>query len=53
MDPRMLAKDVGLLYVGGLNSPFAEIKVTKTLKALDKKIIECRCPFCESPSRPP
>jgi len=38
---RMLSKDLGLLFVGGLNSPFGEIKVTKTLKQLDKKIIEC------------
>jgi hypothetical protein len=37
----MLAKDVGLLYVGGLNTPFGEIKVTKTLRQLNKKIIEC------------
>ena len=37
----MLSKLVGELYVGSLNSPFGEIKVTKTLKALDKKIIEC------------
>ena len=37
----MLSKFVGELYVGSLNSPFGEIKVTKTLKALDKKIIEC------------
>ena len=37
----MLAKEIGLLYVGGLNSPFGEIKVTKTLRQLDKKIIEC------------
>jgi mRNA-capping enzyme len=37
----MLATSVGLLYVGSLNSPFGEIKVTKALKGLDKKIIEC------------
>jgi mRNA-capping enzyme len=37
----MLAKDVGLLYVGGLNTPFGEIKVTKMLRQLNKKIIEC------------
>ena len=37
----MLAKEIGLLYVSGLNSPFGDIKVTKTLRQLDKKIIEC------------
>lgn len=37
----MLAKEIGHLYVGGLNSPFGEIKVNKTLRQLDKKIIEC------------
>ena len=37
----MLAKKIGLLYVCGLNAPFGEIEVTKTLQQLDKKIIEC------------
>ncbi len=37
----MLSTSLGLLYVGSLNSAFGEIKVTKALKGLDKKIIEC------------
>uniref|UniRef100_T1ITR8 mRNA-capping enzyme n=1 Tax=Strigamia maritima TaxID=126957 RepID=T1ITR8_STRMM len=40
--PGMLPELKGLLYVGNLNTPFAEIKVTKELKSLDKKIIECK-----------
>uniref|UniRef100_A0A8D0T0A7 mRNA-capping enzyme n=1 Tax=Sus scrofa TaxID=9823 RepID=A0A8D0T0A7_PIG len=32
----------GLLYVGGYERPFAQIKVTKELKQYDNKIIECK-----------
>ncbi|XP_015912150.1 mRNA-capping enzyme isoform X2 [Parasteatoda tepidariorum] len=38
----LLPTKVGYLYVGGKNEPFAEIKVTKALKNMDKKIIECK-----------
>ncbi|KAG8184984.1 hypothetical protein JTE90_024519 [Oedothorax gibbosus] len=38
----LLPTKVGLLYVGGMNEPFAEIKITKVLKDMDKKIIECK-----------
>uniref|UniRef100_H2ZH30 mRNA-capping enzyme n=1 Tax=Ciona savignyi TaxID=51511 RepID=H2ZH30_CIOSA len=31
----------GLLYVGQLDSPFSQMKVTKDLKAYNNKIIEC------------
>ncbi|XP_043219456.1 mRNA-capping enzyme-like isoform X1 [Amphibalanus amphitrite] len=37
----MLTRKRGLLYVGSLQSPFAQIKLTKELKALNNKIIEC------------
>lgn len=33
---------VGQLYVNGLDTPFSTIKVTKTLKNYNNKIIECR-----------
>lgn len=39
---RILNKKIGLLYVGGLDVPFAKIKYTKILKDLDNKIIECK-----------
>ncbi|KAM6460672.1 mRNA-capping enzyme isoform 2-T2 [Liasis olivaceus] len=38
----LLPRNVGLLYVGSLDRPFAEIKVTKDLKQYDNKIIECK-----------
>jgi len=38
---RLLPQNVGLLYVGGYERPFAQIKVTKELKQYDNKIIEC------------
>ncbi|XP_013774740.1 mRNA-capping enzyme-like [Limulus polyphemus] len=38
----MLPETKGYLFVGGCDQPFAEIKVTKELKNLDKKIIECK-----------
>lgn len=39
---RILSKKIGLLYVGGLQSPFSQIKYAKHLKDLDNKIIECK-----------
>lgn len=33
---------MGYLYVGGLDAPFAQIKVSKQLKEYDNKIIECK-----------
>ncbi|XP_060092942.1 mRNA-capping enzyme isoform X2 [Heteronotia binoei] len=38
----LLPQNVGLLYVGSLDRPFAQIKVTKDLKQYDNKIIECK-----------
>lgn len=38
---RMLAQTIGYLFVGGLDQPFAQIKVTKELKELHNKIVEC------------
>ncbi|XP_063703716.1 mRNA-capping enzyme-like [Culicoides brevitarsis] len=38
----LLTKKVGFLYVGGLEAPFAQIKVTKDIKHLHNKIIECK-----------
>ncbi|GFY58209.1 mRNA-capping enzyme [Trichonephila inaurata madagascariensis] len=38
----LLPTKVGLLYVGGMSEPFAEIKINKALRAMDKKIIECK-----------
>lgn len=32
---------IGALMVGGYDKPFAAIKVTKELKSLDKKVVEC------------
>lgn len=32
----------GYLFVGGHDQPFGEIKITKSLKPYDKKIIECK-----------
>lgn len=37
----MLPQTKGLLYVGGFDQAFAEMKVNKELKELDNKIIEC------------
>ena len=37
----MLPEKKGYLYVGSLEAPFAEIKVTKDLRDMDNKIIEC------------
>ncbi|XP_032845827.2 mRNA-capping enzyme isoform X2 [Tyto alba] len=38
----LLTQNVGLLYVGNFDRPFAQIKVTKELKQYDNKIIECK-----------
>lgn len=38
----MLPRKIGLLFVGGMEEPFSKIKVTKALKEMDKKIIECK-----------
>jgi len=38
----MLPENKGYLFVGQMDSQFAEIKVNKTLKELDNKIIECK-----------
>lgn len=38
----MLTKNVGELYVGGFDPPFAEMKFTKLLKDYHNKIIECK-----------
>ena len=43
--PGMLAKDIGKLYVGGLDAPYDEIKLNKVLRALNYKIIECKWDF--------
>lgn len=37
----ILNRKIGLLYVGGLDVPFSNIKYTKALKDLNNKIIEC------------
>lgn len=36
-----IPESVGALMVGGFDRPFAQIKVTKELKSLDKKVVEC------------
>lgn len=38
----ILPRKVGQLFVSGLDRPFASIKINKTLKEFDNKIIECR-----------
>lgn len=37
----ILKSTVGYLYVGGMDVPFAKMKVNRTLKELHNKIIEC------------
>lgn len=37
-----MTKKVGYLYVGGLDRPFAQIKVSTQVKQFDGKIIECK-----------
>jgi len=39
---RMLAKSIGLLYVGGHPHPLSEIKLNSVLRELNNKIIECK-----------
>lgn len=38
----VLPKKIGLLFVGGLDTPFGQMKLTKELRELDNKIIECK-----------
>ncbi|XP_062536509.1 mRNA-capping enzyme [Armigeres subalbatus] len=38
----VLPKKIGLLYVGGLDKPFSQMKLTRQLRELDNKIIECK-----------
>ncbi|GFU61426.1 mRNA-capping enzyme [Nephila pilipes] len=38
----LLPTKIGLLYVGGMSEPFGEIKTTRALREMDKKIIECK-----------
>ena len=37
----LLPETKGLLYVGGYEQPFSEVKATKELRQYDNKIIEC------------
>lgn len=41
--PGILPTKIGELYVGGLDRPFATIQLTKQLREVDGKIIECKC----------
>ena len=36
---------LGFLYVGGCQQPLGEMKITKSLKQYDKKIVECKWDF--------
>eukprot|EP00088_Acartia_fossae_P066623 TRINITY_DN8270_c0_g1_i2.p1 TRINITY_DN8270_c0_g1~~TRINITY_DN8270_c0_g1_i2.p1 ORF type:complete len:372 (-),score=51.81 TRINITY_DN8270_c0_g1_i2:117-1148(-) len=38
----ILPRTIGQLYVGSLDPPFSQIKITKELKELNNKIIECK-----------
>ncbi|XP_014662100.1 PREDICTED: mRNA-capping enzyme-like [Priapulus caudatus] len=38
----LLKQKVACLYVGGLDTPMAQMKLTKELKELDNKILECK-----------
>ena len=38
----ILPQKVGLLFVGGLNVPFGQMKATKQIKDLDNAIVECK-----------
>lgn len=40
--PGMLEDHIGQLWVNGFDQPFSTIKVTKTIRELNNKIIECR-----------
>ena len=39
---RIIPQSKGFLYVGGYDRPLGEIKLTKELKQLNNKIIECK-----------
>ncbi|XP_058795670.1 mRNA-capping enzyme isoform X3 [Phymastichus coffea] len=39
----ILRRSIGHLYVGGLPVPFDKMKITKQMKELNNKIIECKC----------
>jgi len=43
--PGCLPETKGFLYVGGCQQPLGEMKITKSLKQYDKKIIECKWDF--------
>lgn len=43
--PGMLEENIGQLWVGGSDRPFARMKVTRELRQYDNKIIECRYDF--------
>jgi len=38
----ILPRSIGMLYVGGPNVPFSQMKVTKDIKEMNNKIIECK-----------
>ncbi|XP_058126525.1 mRNA-capping enzyme [Anopheles ziemanni] len=38
----MVPRKIGLLYVGGMEQSYGEIKLTKELRKLNNKIIECK-----------
>lgn len=38
----IVTKSIGLLFVGGLDVPFARINIKKQFKDLNGKIIECK-----------
>lgn len=46
--PGMLAKSIGNLYVGGFPQPFGQIKLTRVLRELNHKIIECKWDYDNS-----
>lgn len=38
----LLPTKVGSLYVGGMDAPFGQVKMNRSIKELDGKIIECK-----------
>ncbi|XP_052747194.1 mRNA-capping enzyme isoform X2 [Bicyclus anynana] len=40
--PGMVAKKIGRLWVGGQTAPYATMRVTKAIRDLNNKIIECK-----------
>lgn len=38
----MLTKKIGYLFVGGYSQPFSQMKITKEIKDMDNRIIECK-----------